>query len=68
MLEDRLREAPDLMDRWLRPPLDPNPFFDRRMPALMRGSDGRPIHLTRRQYELLQALGAADSRGGAART
>lgn len=26
----------------------------RKMPALMRGSDGGPMHLTRRQYEMLQ--------------
>ncbi|QCO00114.1 hypothetical protein D3093_33195 (plasmid) [Azospirillum argentinense] len=52
-LEDRLRENPGLIDAWVRSPLDPNPFFDRRMPALMRGSDGRPFHLTRRQWELL---------------
>lgn len=26
----------------------------RKMPALMRGSDGSPLHITRRQYDLLQ--------------
>jgi hypothetical protein len=26
----------------------------RKMPALMRGSDGSPMHITRRQYDLLQ--------------
>lgn len=54
-LEDRFRESPELLDRWIRRPMDPNPFFDRRMPALMRGSDGRPLHLTRRQWEILHA-------------
>lgn len=53
-LEDRFRENPALFDQWLRRPADPNPFFDRRMPALMRGSDGRPFHLTRWQWELIR--------------
>jgi hypothetical protein len=53
-LEDRLRENPEEIDQWIRRPLDPNPFFDRRMPALMRGADSRPWHLTRRQWEILR--------------
>jgi hypothetical protein len=58
-LEDRFRESPQLFEQWLRRPMDPNPFFDRRMPALMRGSDGRPLHLTRRQWEIVRAFIAA---------
>jgi hypothetical protein len=54
-LEDRFREAPQLFEQWIRRPVDRNPFFDRRMPALMRGSDGRPLHLTRRQWEIFRA-------------
>lgn len=54
-LEDRFRENPTMFEKWIRRPLDPNPFYDRRMPALMRGSDGRPFHLTRRQWEILQS-------------
>lgn len=54
-LEDRFRENPELFEKWIRRPVDPNPFFDRRMPALMRGSDGRPFHLTRRQWEIIRA-------------
>ncbi|MFJ2689436.1 hypothetical protein [Pseudomonas sp. NPDC087336] len=53
-LEDRMRENPALFQTWVRRPLDPNPFFDKRMPALMRGSDGRPLHLTRRQWEIVR--------------
>ena len=53
-LKDRLRDDPAFVERWLRPPVDDFRFFDRRMPALMRGSDGRPMHLTRRQYDLVE--------------
>lgn len=53
-LEDRFRENPELFQQWIRRPLDPNPFFDKRMPALMRGSDTRPWHLTRRQWETVR--------------
>lgn len=53
-LKDRLRSDPTFVERWLRPPLDALAVYDRRMPALMRGSDGRPMHLTRRQYELVR--------------
>lgn len=52
-LKDRLRDDPAFVERWLRPPLDPL-AYDRRMPALMRGSDRNPMHLTRRQYELVK--------------
>lgn len=62
-LRDRLREEPDLIEKWLRPARDPSPFFDRRMPALMRGSDGDPMHLTRRQIEMIR-LWAARQTGG----
>jgi hypothetical protein len=53
-LEMRFREEPELFEQWIRRPLDPNPYFDTRMPALMRGSDTRPWHLTRRQWELVR--------------
>ena len=53
-LADRMRENPQVFDQWIRRPLDPAPFYDKRMPALMRGSDGRPHHLTRRQWELFR--------------
>jgi len=52
-LKDRLRDDPAFVEKWLRPPLDQLPLYDRRMPALMRGSDSRPMHLTRRQYEIV---------------
>lgn len=54
-LEQRFREDPGLLERWIRPPLEPSRFYDRRMPPLMRGSDGRPFHLTRRQWNILRA-------------
>lgn len=53
-LEDRFRENPALFDQFIRRPVDANPYWDRRMPALMRGSDGRPLHLTRRQWEIVR--------------
>ncbi|WP_226575465.1 hypothetical protein [Acuticoccus sediminis] len=53
-LKDRLRDDPSFVERWLRPPRDQFGVFDRRMPALMRGSDGQPMHLSRRQYELVR--------------
>jgi hypothetical protein len=53
-LEMRFRENPELFTTWIRKPLDPNAYFDTRMPALMRGSDTRPWHLTRRQWELVR--------------
>lgn len=52
-LRDRLREEPDYIENWVRPPIDPSRAYDRRMPPLMRNSDRYPMHLTRRQYELL---------------
>jgi hypothetical protein len=57
-VRDRLREEPDLIEKWLRPPRDPSPLYDRRMPALMRGSDRHPMHLTRRQYEIIRLWAA----------
>ena len=44
---------PDFMDRWIRVPAGPDRYYDHKMPALMRGSDRMPLHLTRRQYDLL---------------
>lgn len=61
---DRLREEPDLIEKWIRIPRPPERFYDRRMPALMRGSDRNAMHLTRRQYELIQ-LWAKRQREGA---
>lgn len=61
---DRLREEPDLIEKWIRIPRPPERFYDRRMPALMRGSDRNAMHLTRRQYELIQ-LWAKRQRDGA---
>ena len=54
-LEEHFAEDPDLFKKWIRAPLDTSQYFDRRMPALMRGSDGRPYHLTRRQWEIIAA-------------
>jgi hypothetical protein len=62
-LKDRLRDDPVFVERWLRPPLDDSEMFDRRMPPLMRGSDGRPMHLTRRQYDLVKRWARAIASG-----
>jgi len=53
VFENILRQRPALIREWVRPPAGDNPLFDSRMPALMRGSAGEPLHLTRRQYDLL---------------
>lgn len=53
VLEDRLRDDPDLIERLIRPPLAAERHHDQRMPAGMQGSDGLPLHLTQRQYDLL---------------
>ncbi|WP_373491029.1 hypothetical protein [Parasphingorhabdus sp.] len=60
-LRDRLREEPDLIEKWMRPPRDSSPLFDRRMPALMRGSDGDPMHVTRRQMEMIRLWASKQS-------
>ncbi len=49
------RENRKWFERWIRPPADPQVFYDKRMPGLMRGFDRHPLHLTRRQYEALKA-------------
>jgi hypothetical protein len=54
VLKDFLRKRPDFVERWVREPLDPSRRFDAKMPALMRGAAGQPLHLTRRQYDLLR--------------
>lgn len=54
VLEDMLRERPQLLEQIVRPPMTGERYYDRRMPPLMRGSDRYPMHLTRRQYEMLQ--------------
>lgn len=53
VFEDMLREQPELLERVIREPMTGDRYYDRRMPALMRGSDRHPLHLTRRQYNLL---------------
>ncbi|MFG2335129.1 hypothetical protein [Streptomyces yangpuensis] len=63
VLEDMIREQPDLIRRQVRAParsggeggmtLDSPRFYNRQMPSNMRGSDAYPMHLTRRQYDLL---------------
>lgn len=55
ILETNLQQRLAPLEELVRPPLDPNPFYDRRMPTLMHGSIGEPLHLTRRQYDLLAA-------------
>lgn len=55
VLEDKLREQPDLINQWIREPRTTERYYDRKMPALMRGSDRYPMHMTRRQYDLLRA-------------
>lgn len=54
LFEAFARETDDWFEAWIRPPADPKRFYDKRMPGLMRGSDRYPLHLTRRQYEMLK--------------
>ncbi|QFQ97570.1 hypothetical protein F9278_16615 [Streptomyces phaeolivaceus] len=63
VLEDMIRERRDLIPTWVRPPAEPaadggaslrsSRFYTWQMPSGMRGSDNYPLHLTRRQYDLL---------------
>lgn len=55
VFEDMLRERPELIEKWIREPMTEEKYYDRKMPALMRGSDRYPMHITRRQYQLLVA-------------
>ncbi|MGK5693479.1 hypothetical protein ACSNOJ_11380 [Streptomyces sp. URMC 128] len=55
VLEDLIREQPDFIERFVRPPAIEDPWYDRRMPVAVRGSDAFPMHVTRRQYDLLVA-------------
>lgn len=54
-LEDMFREQPGLIERAIREPGSEDVWYDRRMPVAVRGSDAFPMHLTRRQYDLLVA-------------
>ena len=68
VFEDILREQPELLSRRVREPLTTDRYYDTRMPFAMRGSDRYPMHLTRRQYALLQAWArylSAKAQGGA---
>jgi hypothetical protein len=60
---DLIRRQPGLLRQYVREPLDREPFFDHRMPAVMRGPSGAPLSLTRRQYEYLMRW--ADRRSAA---
>jgi hypothetical protein len=49
--EQLVRDNEGLVKQWIRDQDARSVYYDKRMPALMRGSDRRPLHLTRRQYE-----------------
>jgi hypothetical protein len=54
-IEQLMRDSPELLRQRVRDPDDPLAlYYDRRMPALMRGRDRRPLHLTRRQLGALR--------------
>ena len=55
VFEDILREQLDLIQKWIREPMTGDKYYDQKMPPLMRGSDRYPMHITRRQYNLLVA-------------
>ena len=50
---DFVRKRPEIIDQWIRSPLSSELFFTKKMPTLMRGASGDPLHLTRRQFDLL---------------
>jgi hypothetical protein len=58
VLEDFVRSHPDWVERLVRAPVDPNHYYDRRMPGLMRGFDRHPLALTRRQRDFLASWSA----------
>jgi hypothetical protein len=50
IFEQIASDNPGLITQWIRDQDDARSlYYDNRMPALMRGSDRRPLHLTRRQ-------------------
>jgi len=51
---DFVRKHPDHFMKLVRPPFAPEPFFDARMPALMKDAGDTPLTLTPRQYEVLR--------------
>lgn len=53
ILKARVRDGTVDLAHWVRPPLADSPYYDEKMPALMRGSDRRPMHVTRRQHRIL---------------
>ncbi len=58
ILRDLLRRNAEFVQHGIRNPASRNTFYSREMPALMRGADGGPLHLTQRQYELLRHYAA----------
>lgn len=54
ILQDMIREKPGLIEKWIREPGGNDGFFTKQMPPVMRDSSGGPLHLTRRQYDLLR--------------
>jgi hypothetical protein len=53
VFKEMLRETPELIHDWIREPFSDELFFTKKMPPVMRDSSGGPLHLTRRQYDLL---------------
>ena len=54
-LKNLIRHNPNILRDIIRPPAGDSPFYTIQMPALMRGSDRYPLHLTRRQYDMLMS-------------
>lgn len=54
VFQDMMREQPSKFEDWVRDPNTDYMYYDKKMPALMRGSDAYPLHLTRRQYNFLK--------------
>jgi hypothetical protein len=54
VLEDVFRERPEIIEEMIRKPVSLERYYDRKMPLAMRGTDGYPLHITRRQYDLIR--------------
>ncbi|MEP3329687.1 hypothetical protein [Sedimentitalea sp.] len=55
VFKERLAQRPNLFDEWIRNPAAEPEYYNKQMPAVMRGSDANPMTITQRQYNLMRA-------------
>ena len=70
VFKSRMAQRPELFDEWIRNPAEDPKRYNRQMPALMRGSDGRPMTITQRQYNQLKGWldRVSGKKGGGSKT